>query len=59
MLTLRKEICLKCGGCVALCQPDALELSSFGLSIKNELCTLCKKCVKFCPVGALVQDEKR
>lgn len=59
MVKLKKELCLECGGCVALCQSDALELFSNGLLIKKELCVLCDKCVKFCPMGALEQDEKR
>ena len=41
---------------MAVCEPDALELSSNGLIIKEELCTLCYNCVIFCPSKALENE---
>jgi MinD superfamily P-loop ATPase len=60
MIKLNKSLCGRCGGCVAVCEYDALELNSDGLLIKEELCTLCNNCVIFCPSKALRnEDEKR
>ena len=58
-LRLRPELCGECGGCVAVCAFEALELESQGLRIKEELCILCNDCVIFCPAGALgITDER-
>ncbi|MGB7061079.1 MAG: 4Fe-4S binding protein [Candidatus Zixiibacteriota bacterium] len=59
MLKIDFELCGDCGGCVAVCSPGALELSSSGLKIKHEECTLCESCAIFCPTGALVIDSVR
>ena len=59
ILRLRPELCGECGGCVAVCAFEALELESRGLKIKEELCVLCNDCVIFCPSGALeIADER-
>jgi len=53
-LSLKKELCGECGGCVAVCASQALELENQGLNIKEEICILCDDCVVFCPSGALI-----
>ena len=52
-LKLRIELCGECGGCVAVCKFEALELEGNGLRIKYNLCVMCNDCVVFCPSGAL------
>lgn len=59
MIELAKCLCGRCGGCVAVCEFDALELNSDGLIIKEKLCTLCNNCVIFCPSGALENDDEQ
>ncbi|MCJ7498102.1 MAG: 4Fe-4S dicluster domain-containing protein [candidate division Zixibacteria bacterium] len=58
-MRLRPELCGECGGCVAVCAFEALELNSQGLRIKKELCILCNDCVIFCPSGALEMADER
>ncbi|HVP36786.1 MAG TPA: 4Fe-4S dicluster domain-containing protein [Terriglobales bacterium] len=53
-LRLKKDLCGECGGCVAVCAFEALELENKGLKIKEDFCTLCNDCVIFCPSGALI-----
>jgi len=52
-LIYQRDQCGDCGGCVAVCFQDALELFLDGLKIKENLCTLCGDCVVFCPSSAL------
>jgi len=58
-LRLKPELCGECGGCVAVCAFEALDLEGQGLRIKDKLCTLCKDCIVFCPSGALEIDDGR
>jgi len=58
MIKLNKILCGRCGGCVAVCEPDALELNSNELIIKEELCTQCNNCVIFCPSSALENEDE-
>lgn len=44
--------CVACGGCVATCPVDALELPSRRLMVDASRCIGCGNCVKVCPVGA-------
>jgi len=58
-LRLKPELCGECGGCVAVCAFEALELEGQSLRIKEKLCILCNDCVIFCPSGALeITDER-
>ncbi|MDH4223071.1 MAG: 4Fe-4S binding protein [candidate division Zixibacteria bacterium] len=57
-LRLKRELCGECGGCVAVCDYEVLELANNGLGIKDNLCVKCNDCVIFCPSGALeIADE--
>lgn len=53
MLSLNKDKCCYCGGCVGICPEEALTLMETELKIDQEKCTLCEICVDFCPVNAL------
>jgi heterodisulfide reductase subunit A-like polyferredoxin len=57
-LNLKKDLCGECGGCVAVCAFEALDLESQGLKIKEEFCVLCNDCVVFCSSGALEITDK-
>lgn len=52
-LSLDRERCAYCGGCVGVCPTLALELVELTLIIDEDLCTECGACVQVCPVGAL------
>lgn len=45
-------ICLRCGGCVAVCDAGALKLDE-RVHVDRSRCTLCGKCVDACPVAAM------
>ena len=53
MLKIYQEKCLKCGGCIPLCDFEALILLSDKIKLIEDKCTLCLDCVKFCPMKAL------
>ena len=57
-LSLKMDLCGECGGCVAICAFEALDLESQGLRIKEELCIRCNDCAVFCPSGALEITDK-
>ena len=59
MIKLTQQLCGRCGGCVAVCESDALELGSDGLVVIGELCTLCNNCVVFCPSKALENENEQ
>ncbi len=52
-LTIDREKCVKCFGCVSVCPKLALEPSEEGPVWIKEKCIGCDFCVKFCPVGAI------
>ena len=51
-LVIDYDKCHECGGCIAVCPPDALFLGA-KLTVNQETCTDCDRCVKMCPVHAL------
>ncbi|HDN83080.1 MAG TPA: 4Fe-4S ferredoxin [Candidatus Altiarchaeales archaeon] len=50
---IKAEMCCYCGGCVAICPKDAIELIETRIIISAEKCGNCGLCKKFCPVGAI------
>ncbi len=52
MIETDKNLCLRCGGCVAVCPVAALKLTEHGIEC-SEKCINCKACVNFCPVAAM------
>lgn len=51
-----KKKCDFCGTCVAVCEPDAIELDEADIEITDR-CTGCLKCKIVCPVGAIEAEK--
>ena len=51
-ILVRKEECDFCGTCVAVCDPDAIELDENNIEI-TEKCNGCLKCFIVCPLKAI------
>jgi len=49
--------CGRCGGCVAVCGPNALYLDAERLHERAGACTACKLCLITCPSKALVLKD--
>ncbi len=60
MIVIDKNLCDYCGTCVAVCEPDAIDLFYNDILINNDKCVNCLKCVHVCPIGApkYVKDNK-
>ena len=43
--------CMRCGGCVAVCPVNCIELQD--VLVFGEGCINCGKCKRFCPMGAI------
>jgi len=50
---IKAEMCCYCGGCVAICPKDAIELIETRIIISAEKCGNCGLCKKFSQVGAI------
>ena len=53
-----KKKCCYCGGCVAICPVDALNLAETILEVDDK-CIECLKCVNLCPVGAIYENDEK
>ena len=49
--------CLTCGGCVSICQVDAIIMKNKVAFVIPEKCVSCEQCVNTCPVGAISMEE--
>ena len=60
MIEINKNLCDRCGTCVAVCDTDCITVYEAYIEIDNNKCISCKKCVWICPVDALtfVAEEK-
>jgi digeranylgeranylglycerophospholipid reductase len=58
MVSISRERCVYCGGCVSVCPSGALELAETRLLLDRELCTECGLCVSACPTGALTPEAE-
>jgi ferredoxin len=45
--------CLACGGCIAVCPKDAIEMFSGRAFVWVDKCISCAICIRICPVGAI------
>jgi len=52
MVTVDRQRCCYCGGCVSVCPVGALDLAETRLLV-DDTCTDCGLCLAACPVGAL------
>ena len=52
MISISRDRCLYCGGCVGICPRDALTLYETALEV-DDRCNGCSLCAMFCPVRAL------
>jgi len=52
MITINRDVCTGCGGCIDLCPVIAIRMTDDKAEIDPETCTQCKICVKVCPVNA-------
>ncbi|QQG39839.1 MAG: 4Fe-4S binding protein [Candidatus Aenigmatarchaeota archaeon] len=52
--TIDDDKCLRCGACVGVCPPLALDLTERGgIHFIEEKCTHCTLCEKVCPIGCI------
>jgi len=51
--SIKKDQCLRCGACVAVCPQGALTLTEHGVKVDSDKCVSCGICQKMCPVGAI------
>jgi len=58
-LLFKKDECIHCGACVAVCLSDALCLNkeSREITFNPELCISCHLCIKACPLRLFSTDE--
>jgi pyruvate formate lyase activating enzyme len=52
-LIWRREDCIGCGTCAAVCPVEAIALSAGEITLDRRRCTLCGECWRQCPGGAL------
>ena len=60
MIKINRNLCDRCGTCVAICPVDCITVYEAYIEIDDKVCTNCQKCVWLCPVEALkfVKDVK-
>ena len=52
MVTITKDKCVVCGGCIDICPKTAILMADDTVVINYEKCSECKICVEVCPVNA-------
>ncbi len=53
-----REKCAYCGGCVAVCPANCLELKETRVIADNKKCINCTACIKACPTGAITLEKE-
>ena len=56
MLTIDKELCIKCGTCVKECNDDCLRIENNEVKYNDQYCILCGHCLSVCPRDAIMID---
>ncbi len=57
MITIDREKCTGCGGCIDLCPSISISMIQDVVTIDQDTCTECKICVKVCPMRAPYEVE--
>jgi len=57
MVTIDKNKCTGCGGCIDLCPEIAISMINDVVTVNDELCTGCSTCIKVCPMKAPCEIE--
>ena len=52
MVTIDKDKCTGCGGCIDLCPEIAISMINDIVTVNDEICTECGTCIKVCPMKA-------
>lgn len=54
-ITMKADVCVHCGVCVAICPSDALVLNQADWQVEfiADKCVACELCVKACPYAAM------
>jgi len=52
MVSINRNKCLVCGGCIDLCPKTAIVMVNDTVIVDPGKCGACKICVKVCPIGA-------
>jgi len=58
MVEIKKNLCDRCGTCVAICPANCISVFESYIEIDHSKCLKCKKCTWICPMGALEMVEK-
>ncbi len=58
MVTIDKDKCTGCGGCIDLCPEIAISMINDIVTVNDELCTECGTCIKVCPMKAPYETEQ-
>lgn len=53
MPKVKKDVCIGCGACTAVCPHSAIEMKNGKAVIDQKKCKKCLECVKVCPVEAI------
>lgn len=57
MVDLEPDMCMLCGGCVAVCPVNCITVYEAWVDIDQDTCTDCGSCVTVCPVGAMSVEK--
>jgi ferredoxin len=54
-ITMKAELCVHCGVCVAICPSEALvfDATNWEVEFVADKCVACERCVKACPYAAM------
>jgi pyruvate formate lyase activating enzyme len=55
---VKREKCIGCGACVAVCPQKALSLETGRINVNRSLCRFCNACVNSCPARAIQRIDR-
>ena len=56
---IKKDLCIGCGACAAVCPNNAIELVDGKAVIDPKKCKNAFECIKVCPVQAIVKNKEK